>query len=216
MPEQAWRLSHEATNSKWVTNVAPDLQTIRKHAKLTKLLQTYPHVQYCLTEEYAENIKRTISRLNTKAHGSDGIPGGEYKILAAWIKRNITNMANQLKNGSQLPEEWVEGALVHIYKNKGTPNDCSAYRPIGLAQIIYKIWPKLITQRLTKITHILTSSNQFEYKEGLSTSDAIRKDEEHLRRDTPDTHILLMGLSKAFGAVNRTLLRAALYKNAYR
>ena len=87
----------------------------------------------------------------------------------------ITKIANLIKNGRPIPERWTEATIVYIYKNKGDAGECGNYIPICRTQIIYKIWPGLITQKLTKITHILTSSNQYEYKEGISTTDAIIK-----------------------------------------
>ena len=60
--------------------------------------------------------------------------------------------------------------------------------------------------------HILTANNQFGYKEGLSTTDAIQKVEEYINKATPDSHIILMDLSKAFDTINRPLLWTALYK----
>jgi len=119
---------------------------------------------------------------------------------------------NQINEGEKLPEEWAEGAIVHIYKNKGSPEDCNAYRPICLTQLIYKVWSQLITRRLANITHIITSKNQYGYKEKLPTVDAILKIEEHIENATPDTSILLMDLTKAFDTVNRTLLWTALYR----
>ena len=76
----------------------------------------------------------------------------------------------------------------------------------------YIIWQGLITRKLTNITHILTRNNQFGYKEGISTIDAIIKIEHYVERANRDAKILPMGLSKAFGAINRTLLWATLYE----
>ena len=60
--------------------------------------------------------------------------------------------------------------------------------------------------------HILTNNSQFGYKGKLSATDEIQKIEERINHATQDTHILLMDLSKAFGAVNRSLMWASLYE----
>ena len=62
---------------------------------------------------------------------------------------------NYINEGAKLPTEWVDGSIVHIYENKGNPEDCNPYRPIRLTQIIYKLRSQLITQRLAKILHIV-------------------------------------------------------------
>ena len=81
-----------------------------------------------------------------------------------------------------IPERWTEGTIVYIYQNKGDAGDCGNYRPICLTKIIYKIWSGLITRKLTKITQILTSNNQYAYKEGISTTDAIIKVELYIEQ----------------------------------
>ena len=93
---------------------------------------------------------------------------------------------NEIKDGAELPKDWAEGAIVHIYKNKGEIDECASYRPICLTQIIYKIWSQLLTKRLSKILHSITSTHQFGYKTSLSTADAIVKLEAHLTKATPE------------------------------
>jgi len=81
-----------------------------------------------------------------------------------------------------------------------------------MLEIVYKIWPNLVTRRLAQILHILTSNNQFGYKENNSAIDAIIKVEDYITTNNNATNILLMDLSKAFDAVNRTILWTSLYK----
>ena len=99
----------------------------------------------------------------------------------------------------------------HI-KNKGGAHECENYRPICLTQIIYKIWHKLNTAKLIQIQHLMAGLTQYGYKQGLSAIDAILKIEQYIREGTKGAQILLMGLSKAFGAINRTKLWTTLYK----
>merc|ERR1712112_680588 len=87
---------------------------------------------------------------NNKAHGTDGIPAEAYKAIRTWITEPITHMLNAIKNGHELPKMEKKGAVVHIFKNKGSEKECTNYRPICLLQITYKIWPNLITQRIAK------------------------------------------------------------------
>ena len=87
---------------------------------------------------------------------------------------------NLIKAGKHIPEKWTEGTIVYIYKEKGDAGECKNYRPICLTQIIYKIWSGLIARKLTKIMHIVTTNNQFRYKEGVSAADAIIKVEQYI------------------------------------
>ena len=55
-------------------------------------------------------------------------------------------------------------------------------------------------------------SIRIQRRDGVSTIGAIIKVEQYIGNANHDAKILLMGLSKAFGAINRTLLWATLYK----
>ena len=127
-------------------------------------------------------------------------------------RKTITRITNTIKARHAIPENWTRGAIVYIYKNKGGAWECGYYRPICLTQTIYKIWPWVITRKLTKIMQIPTRNNQFAYKEGISMIAAIVKVEKYIENASRDAKILLMDLSKAVDTINRTLLRTTLYK----
>ena len=95
---------------------------------------------------------------------------------------------------------------------KETTIECNNYRLICITQIIYKIWSKLLTARITQIMHLLTSSTKYGYKPGVSTIDAIIRIEHAIQTGPNNLEIAIMDLAKAFGCVNRRLLWATLYK----
>ena len=119
---------------------------------------------------------------------------------------------NNIQAGQPLPENWTEGGIIHIHK-KRSKNLCTNYRPICLTQVIYKVWSRLLTNRLAKTLHLMTSNNQYGYKGGVSTIDAIMKIEQAIRSGPKDTKIILMGITKAFGSVSRTMLWTSLSIN---
>jgi len=63
-----------------------------------------------------------------------------------------------------------------------------------------------------KILHIIERKSQYGYKHKLSTIDAILRVEERMDKTTQDEHVLIMGLTKALDAINRTMLWATLYR----
>ena len=176
-------------------------------------MQEHPSIEQWLTKPYAEGeVATVLSNLkNNKSMGTDGIPGEAYKILGATITTFILELMNNITAGQPMPENWKIGAITHIHKKNST-QECANYRPICLTQIIYKIWFKLQTAGIARILHLLTSNNQFGYKNGLSTIDAIIKIEKAIQAGTPKTKIILMDLSKAFDCVNRNTLWSTLYK----
>ena len=215
--EQTWNEMESALKND-TTKISqpphPNLCTIREHTQLIKAQQKHPQITEMLLKDYTtDDVQQAIKQLkNNKAHGTDGIPAEAFKAIGNWITEPLTIMLNHIKNGQQLPKTWKNGAVVHIYKNKGDEKECDNYRPICLLEIVYKIWSNLVTKRLSQILHIITSNNQYGYKEKNSTIDAIMKVEQYLTTKNNATNILLMDLSKAFDTVNRTILWTSLYK----
>ena len=88
--------------------------------------------------------------------------------------KTLTNILQEIQKWKEIPNEWKQGAVVHIYKNIGDVKECENYRPICLTQIAYKIWPIIITRRLAQVLHLLTGPNQFGYKRGVATMGAVK------------------------------------------
>jgi len=75
------------------------------------------HIHAWLTMKYKkERDKR--NNIANKSHGSDGIHGESYKTLRKPLANPITEIANNIPQWSELPSEWKEGAIVHIYNQK--------------------------------------------------------------------------------------------------
>jgi hypothetical protein len=46
------------------------------------------------------------------------------------------------------PTNWKASENILIYEEKGPETDVASYRPIGLANTLYKLWTRLITNTL--------------------------------------------------------------------
>ena len=182
-----------------ITRAPGIIREIRKQAELTRIMREEPDIETWLNQDYEEqDIDIELRNLEKrKAHGNDGITGEEYKEKDKGSSTNNENNEHN-KNRMPIPERWTEGEIVYIYKNNGGAGEYGNYRPICLTRIVYKIWSGLITRKLTKITHILTSKNPYVYKEGISTADEIIKVGQYIEQEDNKAKILLMGLSKAF------------------
>jgi len=200
--------------SQGTIRIDPDLEEIRANSQLRTTIHQHPKIRKWVTSEYTEKeLTKAISKLkNKKAHGIDGIPGEVYKYLEQWLQKPLLSIFRKIQQGDPLPPDWLNGAIAHIYKNKGGEHECKNYRPICLTQIIYKIRPILIATRIAEIIHLLTITNQYGYKKGLSTIYDIYKIEQYIQEGETDAQILLMDLSRAFDTINRTQLWTALYK----
>lgn len=108
----------------------------------------------------------------------------------------------------RIPEEWNESVVVPIYK-KGNRKDCNNYRGISLLNSAYKIYAKIITNRLNTITEALLTEEQNGFRQNRSCIDGVftlaQIIEKHREFNIP-THMAFIDYHKAFDTVNRTQL----------
>ena len=192
----------------------PEIKKIRENSALFAYLEKHPQKTEHLTGNYTRNETglAILELAKNKSHGTDGIPAEAYQACSKFVIGAITQIINNMNQGKKPPKDWLEGAVVYLYKNKGDAKECNNYRPICLIQIAYKIWAKIVTNRLSAILTLATSNNQFGYKRKSSTIDALHRIQDFLDNRKSNGLIVLLDLSKAFDTINRELLWAALYR----
>ena len=84
-----------------------------------------------------------------KSPGSDGLPPEFYKQFKNIISEDLTELYNNLENQQELPDSMREGIIKCIYK-KGEREDIRNWRPISLLNYDYKIYTKVLTNRISK------------------------------------------------------------------
>ena len=105
--------------------IREDLQTIRTHSQLNKTIHKQPQIEHMITKEYTkEETQQETRKLSNKSHGTDDIPGDAYKSLVDWIAPRITTIMQKIQQGDKIPPGWTQGAVSHIYKNKGDIREC--------------------------------------------------------------------------------------------
>jgi hypothetical protein len=105
-----------------------------------------------------------------------------------------------------IPEEWRIAVIVPIYKKKGDRKNCDNYRDISLLNTGYKIYAKIITQRLMTIAEVIILEEQNGFRKYRKCMDCIfsisQIIEKHKEYNIP-TYIAFIDLEKAFDTVNR-------------
>ncbi|XP_062717027.1 uncharacterized protein LOC134292168 [Aedes albopictus] len=81
-----------------------------------------------------------------KSPGPDGIPREFYLRTFDVIHREMNLILNEALAGN-FPSEFVDGVIV-LVKNKGAGDTVSAYRPISLLNVDYKILSRVLKSRL--------------------------------------------------------------------
>lgn len=123
-------------------------------------------------EELAEIAK---SLKVGKAPGPDGIPNLAIKAAITKAPDMFRSALQKCLDEGVFPEIWKRQSLVLLPKAGKPPGDPSAYRPICLLDTAGKVLERVILNRLVKYTEGAAglSSNQFGFRKGRSTVDAV-------------------------------------------
>ncbi|KAJ9526344.1 hypothetical protein QJQ45_009821 [Haematococcus lacustris] len=94
-------------------------------------------------------FQECISKLSGgKAPGPDGIENEIIKMLPWEMRDTIHQLFIVMWATGCTPTAWKASDTCLLYKDKGQETDLNAYRPVGLANTIYKLWTSLITRAL--------------------------------------------------------------------
>ena len=108
---------------------------------------------------------------NNNAAGIDNIPAEIFKANIDWWANELHACFELLRNNTH-PKGWQGGVIIFFFK-KGDERKINNYRPITRLPTIYKIWPTILSNRLTPILNLLTNEQQCAYKTKKSTMDII-------------------------------------------
>ena len=80
-------------------------------------------------------------------------------------------MFNAILDSGEIPNDWLLGKIIPIFKNNGSLNDPANYRGITLLSCLGKLFTSIINNRLCKVVHI--NENQAGIRQHHSTLDHI-------------------------------------------
>ena len=160
----------------------------------------------------AQEVRKAIQ--NVKKNKS---PGDDL-ILNEYISSSLDTMTdvyvhifNLVFDSGILPEAWLIGNVIPIFKNKGSKNDPKNYRPITLLSCIGKVFTSILNNRLNiYFDHFkILQENQAGFRQGYSTNDHIFSLYalfELLCIKKKKLHCAFMDFEKAFDFVHRNSL----------
>ena len=121
-----------------------------------------------------EEIEKAIKNLkNNKASGEDLIINEYLKHSAPKMIQLYVKIFNAVFDSGKLPEKWIIGNIIPIYKNKGSKSDPKNYRPITLVSCFGKLFTSVINERLQNYSdeYEIICENQAGFRKGYSTTD---------------------------------------------
>ncbi|KAL4142816.1 hypothetical protein QTP88_005213 [Uroleucon formosanum] len=116
-----------------------------------------------------EEVKAAIRSLkNCKAPGSDSIPSELIKYGGDDIYNFIYRICLRVWQEEKIPENWNEAIIIPLHK-KGDKTECNNYRGISLLNSVYKIFSKVLLNRLIPYAEECLGEYQSGFRKGRST-----------------------------------------------
>ena len=161
-----------------------DLNTLYTHFKNLNTSESdptevpQPNLEYetlglnsAITEE--EVLCAIKSLKNGKAVGIDEVRNEFIKHSSPQLISIFCKLFNKVLDTGIVPEQWVQGIIIPIYKGKGDTDQCDNYRGITLLSCVGKVFTSILNKRLTTFiedNHILLA-NQAGFRKKHSTLD---------------------------------------------
>ncbi|CAG4943569.1 unnamed protein product [Colias eurytheme] len=169
---------------------ARDISELKETSNVPYILQT-------------EVIKAIDSQKRDKAPGPDGINNEILKECKNFITPILTDMFNEILNTETIPRQWTESNIILLYK-KGDKHEIGNYRPISLMSNIYKVFAKIILNRIERKLDEHQPIEQAGFRKHYSTIDhihVVRQVIEKYKEYQCTYYIAFIDYSKAFDSL---------------
>jgi exonuclease III/ribonuclease HI len=163
----------------------------------------------------------TLQRLSSgKAPGPDGIPNEILKLLPASLKAAIHNLFLTMWACRYTPDAWKTSTTALLHKGKGKGFELNAYRPITMANTMYKLYTAMVDATLRDYAerHAVFSSSQAGFRQLRCTEHQLQlvvtalEDACMYKRDI---FALLVDLTDAFNTIDQDKLLQIMYALGY-
>lgn len=161
--------------------------------------------------------KSALNLRNNKSPSNDHIVNEYIKNTLDIFLPIYESLFNLIFDTGILPDSWLEGIILPIYKNKGEQSNPQNYRPITLLSCFGKLFTSVLNARLNKFIeqeHIL-EENQAGFRKGYSTTDhvfVLHSRIEIMKNSNKNLFCCFIDFSQAFDSVWRVGLWQKLIK----
>ena len=144
-----------------------NLHTIESETKYT-INNPITHIEYLQALQHTKN---------DSAPGLDKINYQAIKNMPINYQQYLTDIYNEILQTGRYPSRWKTAKIIPILKKDKDSQEPNSYRPISLLSCLSKLLEKILARRITYwLTHEnLLSKNQYGFKQGLSTIDALTR-----------------------------------------
>ncbi|KMQ84101.1 reverse transcriptase, partial [Lasius niger] len=149
---------------------------------ITALFPQQPELNHSIEQYEAETIPpvtevqllEACGRVgNTKAPGLDGIPNIALKAAINAAPGLFLDVYNTCLQEGTFPAKWKQQRLVLLPKGKKPPDEPSSYRSLCMLDTAGKILERIVHRRIEAAVENHLADNQYGFRRGRSTLDAI-------------------------------------------
>ncbi|BHF58466.1 hypothetical protein SprV_0100141800 [Sparganum proliferum] len=176
-------------------------------AAIDRLLQLETNVDLNLPPSLQETIRAVQQISSRKAPGSDAIPAEVNTHECPQIMDHLTALFQEMWRQGEVPQDFKDATIVHLYKQKGNRQICDNHRGISLLNIAGKIFARILHNRLNNhLEQGLLPESQCGFRRHRGTTDIIfaaRQLQEKCQEMRTHLYSTFVDLTKAFDTVNR-------------
>ena len=164
-----------------------------------------------------EEIKKVVNGLKTNcAPGPTGLTNNLFKHITPFIIDILVNMGNKLLFDETMPNMdryFFHRTIIFILKPGKECTNPDSYRGLSLLEVIYKIYAKILANRMEKPLQHIQSKHQFGFTRNKSAMEASRTVIEvvrNARKNGKKLIVLSTDFRKAFDSINLDHIEACL------
>ncbi|CAI6375546.1 unnamed protein product [Macrosiphum euphorbiae] len=222
------RLNSEPTNAKGLSNVTPDQiahqlllngkpQKLKQVAKPNKrIIRNKEKEGNHFSQPFEEdelNIAIETMKLR-KAAGLDNIFLEQIRNFGPKAKRWILALYNEIRNQKNIPKIWRKTKIIAILKPGKDTDDPKNYRPISLMCHTYKLFERILLNRLVPFVDSTLIKEQAGFRPGKSCTGQILNLTQTIENGFENkkvTGVVFIDLTAAYDTVNHRLMLKKLY-----
>lgn len=156
-------------------------------------------------------MQKCIKKLKrNKSHGIDCLLNEYFIESGDMLSLYICNIFNAILASGVFPNRWTQGIIIPLFK-KGDHRVVENYRGITLLSCFSKLFTTLLNDRISSFCnkYNLISDEQFGFRKGVSTTDAIcslLSVVQHFLNNNKRLYVAFIDLKKCFDSIYRNAL----------
>ena len=228
--KRAWamikRLNGDPTRPRDCTNVTPDQVAstllLNGKAKDHRKISQKPIRRNIATERNESTKPFTANELDKalremksgKASGVDDLTTEQIKHFGPLARIWLLGLFNNVLHRRRIPRQWCKARVVAILKPGKDPGDPKSYRPISLLCHLYKLFERMLLDRIVSGVDEKLISQQAGFRAGKSCTGQILNLTQHIEdgfQRGKVTGVAFVDLTAAYDTVNHRRLLSKLY-----